>query len=135
MSLRRLLLPVPPRSLPHARALNVACRTVHIAAVSVIVGGHLFDVPADRLLPWLWTAIASGAALIAIEIYPSLDWLAQGAGIVVLAKLALLCAVPYAWDRRVPILFTVMGLASIGSHMKGRYRHYSFIYRRNMKAT
>ncbi len=133
MSLQRLLLPDPPRHLAHGRALNVAARTIHIAAVSVLVGGHVFGVPAGRLEPWLWAAIASGAALMAIEMYPSIDWLAQLAGIFVLAKLALLLVVLWAWSLRVPILFAVLVVASVGSHMRGHYRHYSLLYRRNVK--
>jgi hypothetical protein len=133
MSLYHLLLPEVPRRLSHARAWNVAARTVHIAAISALLGGHLFAVPADRLLPWLWVAIGSGGALMAIEMYPSFDWLAQGAGLSVLAKLLLLCVVPMAWAWRVPVLFGVLAIASVGSHMPGRYRHYSVIFRRNMK--
>jgi hypothetical protein len=128
-----LLMPDPPRRLPHTRALNVASRTVHLASISVLMGGHVFAVPADNLVPWLWGAIVSGAALMAIEMYGSIDWLAQGAGLCVLAKLALLIVVTFAWPSRVPILFAVLALAAIGSHMPGRYRHYSLIYRRNMK--
>jgi hypothetical protein len=134
MPLARILFPDPPRRLSHARAWNVASRTVHLAAISVLVGGHVFAAPADRLEPWLWAAIASGGTLMAIEMYGSLDWLAQGSGLVVLVKLALLCIVPFAWDVRVPILFAVVALAGAGSHMPGRYRHYSLVYRRNMKA-
>lgn len=133
MSIRALLLPDPPRRLAHGRAWNVAFRTTHIAATSALVGGHLFDVAPERLLPWLWAAIASGAGLMAVEIYPSVDWLAQGSGLFVLAKLALLCTVLAAWDWRVPILFAVVAVASVGSHMPGRYRHYSLVYRRNVK--
>lgn len=131
--LRRLLLPDPPRHLPHARTFNVASRTVHLAAISVLVGGHVFAVPAEQLLPWLWVAIGSGSALMAIEMYPSIDWLGQLAGIFVLVKLALLCVVPFAWSARVPILLGVLAIASVGAHMRGHYRHYSVIYRRNMK--
>jgi hypothetical protein len=133
MSLYRLLLPHPPRRLPHARAWNVTSRTVHLASISVLVGGHVFAVPADRLVPWLWAAIASGAGLVFVEAYGTLDWLAQGAGLFVLAKLLLLAAVPFWWDLRVPILFAVLALAAVGSHMPGRYRHYSVVYRQNMK--
>lgn len=133
MSLGRLLLPETPRHLPHSRAWNVTARTVHLAAIGALLGGHVFAVESARLVPWLWLAIGSGASLMAIEAYPSIDWLAQGAGLFVLAKLALLCTVPFAWPWRVPILFAVLVLASVGSHMPGRYRHYSFIYRRNMK--
>src|SRR5512143_2636782 len=105
MPFARLWLPDPSRRLPHARAWNVASRTVHLAAISVLLGGHVFGIPAERLVPWLWVAIASGATLMAIEMYPSIDWLAQGAGLFVVAKLALLLTVTLFWSSRVPILF------------------------------
>jgi hypothetical protein len=57
----------------------------------------------------------------------------QVGGLVVLLKLALLLLIPLAWDARVSILFTVVGLAGIGSHMPGKYRHYSLYYRENMR--
>jgi hypothetical protein len=47
-----------------------------------------------------------------------------------MAKLLLLCAVLVAWDYRVPILLGVLAMASVGSHMSGRYRYYSVVYRR-----
>jgi hypothetical protein len=43
---------------------------------------------------------------------------------------ALICAVPLAWDYRLPILLAVIVIGSVGSHMPGRYRHYSVLYRR-----
>jgi predicted alpha/beta hydrolase len=133
MALRELLLPVPPRRLPHARAWNVVFRTAHIAVVGTLLGGHVFGLPPDRLTGWLWASIGTGAALMAIEAYATLDWFMQVSGLLVLLKLALLLLIPLAWDARVPILFTVVAIAGIGSHMPGRYRHYSVYYRRNTR--
>lgn len=133
MSLRSLLLPDTPRRLPHGRFISVTARTLHLAAIGVLLGGHVFGVPAERLEPWLWGTIGTGVLLIVPEIYPSLDWFAQGGGIALLIKLAVLLLVPVAWDARVPILFVVLAIASVGSHMPGRFRHYSFRFRRNMK--
>ena len=133
MSLIRLLLPDPPRRLPHARAWNVTARTCHLAVISALVGGHVFGVPAERLVPWLWAAIASGSVLMAVELYSTLDWLTQGAGVFLLTKLLVLLAIPWSWDVRVPLLFLVIALAGVGSHMPGRYRHYPLLYRRNVK--
>jgi hypothetical protein len=135
MDLRALLLPEPRRRLPHGRWWNVGARTVHLAATGALLGGHLFGAEADALMPWLYVAIASGAAMFAIELYSSLDWLAELGGLAVLLKLALLCVVPFAWDARVPILFAVVAVAGIGSHMPGRYRHYSLRYGRVMRET
>jgi hypothetical protein len=126
MGLRSLLLPEPRRRPRHARAWNVGSRTVHLAATGTLLGGHVFGVAADPLLPWLWLAVASGAVMLAVELYTSCDWL---------AKIGLLCVVPFAWSVRVPILFAVVAIAGVASHMPGKYRHYSLLYRRSVKET
>ena len=135
MDLRSLLLPEPRRRFPHARACNVAARTVHLAATGTLLGGHFFGAPADVLIPWLWAAIASGAVMFGLELYTSFDWLTQIGGLAVVLKVAVLCVIPIAWSARVPLLFVVVALAGIGSHMPGKYRHYSLLYRRSVKDT
>ncbi len=135
MDLRALLFPDPRRRLPHARAWNVGARTVHLGATGVLVGGHFFGVAADPLLPWLYAAMASGAVMFAVELYSSFDWLTELGGLAVVLKLALLAVVPFAWSARVPLLFVVVAVAGVGSHMPGKYRHYSLRHRRVMKDT
>ncbi len=129
MNLRSLFLPEPRRRLPYARAWNVGARTVHLAATGTLLGGHVFGVAADTLWLWLWVAMASGAVMLAVELYTSFDWLAQVGGLAVVLKLALLCVIPFAWSERVPILFVVVVIAGVGAHMPGRFRHYSLLYR------
>lgn len=112
------------------RALNIALRTAHLGAMGVLLGGHAFHVPPERLGTSLWLTIGTGAALAAVEAGPRLLWFHQGRGLMTMAKLALLCAVPLAWDHRFPILLAVVVLASVGSHMPGRYRYFSVVYRK-----
>ena len=133
MDLRAIFLPEPRRRLPHARAWNVGARTAHLAATGVLLGGHFFGADANALLPWLYVAMASGAVMFAVELYSSFDWLAEVGGLAIVLKLALLCAIPFAWPARVPILFAVVAVAGIGSHMPGKYRHYSLRHRRALK--
>jgi len=128
------LCPEPARRPASGRAWNIGFRTVHIAVTGVLLGGHAFDAPAGALQPVLWGVIASGAGLVALESYKTCDWVHQGWGLMLLAKLGLLCLVPFLWDVRLPILLVVVVLASIESHMPARYRHYSWLYRRVMKA-
>jgi hypothetical protein len=130
MDLRSLLLPEPRRRFPHGRAWNVGARTVHLAATGILLGA-----PADAVIPWLWAAIASGTAMLGLELYTSFDWLTQIGGLVVVVKVALLCVIPFAWSARVPLLFVVVALAGVGSHMPGKFRHYSLLYRRSVKET
>jgi hypothetical protein len=122
----------PRRRLPGARAWNIAARTVHLAATGTLLGGHVFDVPAVHLYTALWIAIGSGAALMALELYASPHWAHQGCALMVYAKLGLLCLIPWLWQYRVPILFGVVALASIGSHAPRTIRHYSIVFKRVM---
>lgn len=121
------LFPETPRRIPGRRILNVALRTAHLATFGALLGGHLFDVEPARLVPFLWATIASGAALTALEIAATAEWLFMLQGIAVLAKLALLLLVPLFWDQRVALLLAVVVIASVGSHMPARLRHYSLL--------
>jgi hypothetical protein len=112
------------------RALNIALRTAHIAAMGVLLGGHAFDISPERLKIALWLTIGTGVALLVVEIAgPRLLWLHQGRGLMTLAKLALICLVPLFWEYRLPILLLVVVIASVGSHMPGRFRYYSLLRR------
>ena len=83
------------------------------------------------MLLYLCLTILSGVGLIALEVYAvGLYWLVLGKGIMVLLKLALLLLIPFFWEARVVLLVLVVGIASVGSHMPARYRHYSLLERR-----
>ena len=125
--------PEHPQSIPYRRYWSIGLRTVHLVAISILVGGHMFAAPVGLLRPWLDVAIATGAGLIVLEAYPTLHFLFEGWGLFLLLKLALLCAIPFAWNHSVPILIVVVVLASIGSHMPARFRHYSFLYGKVVK--
>lgn len=81
-----------------------------------------------RLHPSLWGAILTGTVLIVLEAYPSARWLYQGRGLMVLAKLVVLTLVPFLWDQRFGLLVIVVILASVGSHMPGRFRYFSVVH-------
>jgi len=106
---------------------NILFRTAHIAVTGILLGGHVFDVPEARLRTALSLSIGTGLLLVALEAYPSLRWVYQGRGVMVLLKLSLLCTIPFLWDYRVPLLLTVIVIASVGSHMTSTYRYYSFV--------
>ena len=127
---QRVLFPDPPRPLPYARAMSIALRTLHIAAVGILLGGHAFEVPSVRLLPWLYLGIISGVGLISLELYSSCKWLYQGKGVLVIVKLLLITAVAVFWEQRLWLLLAALVLGSVGSHMPGRFRYYSFLHRR-----
>jgi len=117
------------------RGLSIALRTLHLASFGILLGGHAFAIESNQLLPALYLTIASGAGLIALEVYIiGLYWLFLGKGVMVLLKLAMLLAVPFFWDHRLLLLLLVVVIASVGSHMPARYRHYSFLHGRAVQA-
>ena len=120
----------PRFEIPYRRALNIAFRTCHLGAVSILLGGHFFGVEPAKLYPALGFSVATGVGLIVLESYGSWVWWVQGRGVAVLIKLGLLCLVPVFWSWRVPILLMILVIASVGSHMPSRYRYYSFLHRR-----
>ena len=107
------------------RAVNIGLRTGHIAAVSVLVGGLVFEVEPDRLHLSLGLTIATGLGMVAVEAFTRPRWLLEGRGLMTMVKLGLLCTVPWAWDARVPILVMAITVASVGSHMPARFRYFS----------
>jgi hypothetical protein len=120
----------------NTRLWNIALRTAHLAAMGVLLGGHAFDLPPDRLVVSLWLCIATGAGLGLLESALRLVWLHQGRGLMTLVKLLLLCAVPFLWGHwgwRMAVLLVVVTLASVGSHMPARFRYYSVIYRQVLR--
>jgi len=124
---KSLLFPNPPRRIPRHRELGLVLRTAHLMTFGALLGGHLFDVDSARLMPFLLATIASGVALLALELASTCAWLFMGKGLSVLVKLALLLMVPLVWEYRVPLLLVAVAVASVGSHMPSRFRHRCFL--------
>ena len=117
-----------------SRAGNIALRTAHIGVTGMLLGGHFFGVSAQRLLPLLYMAILTGAALAAAEVYPNWRSVFEVRSLVIAAKLLLLCLIPLLWNYRVVILLIVLVMASAGSHMPRRFRHHSVLQHQPMEA-
>ncbi len=125
-----LLFPDPPRRVPCEREFNIALRTAHLMTFGILLGGHVFGIAPPRLILYLYLTIASGAGLIALELYRSCRWFYLGKGVIVLLKLGCLIAAGVWWEQRVVFLLLVVLLGSVGSHMPSRLRYYSVLHGR-----
>lgn len=124
-----LVFPWPPRRLPWARPLQVALRTVHVAAMALLLGGLAFDVPDERLHAAGVVTVASGVGLLAVELARTGVFLYTGAGAASILKLALLglgIAFPAV---RFELYLAATLVASVGSHMSSSWRHFSLLHR------
>jgi len=125
-----ILFPSSPRSLPYNRGISIGLRSVHLLASGLLVGGHAFNVEPPRLVALLYLTVGSGLGLILLELYRSCDWVYQGMGALVIVKTVITAMAGVGWEQRVAMLFLVVVLGSVGSHMPSRYRHYSFVHGR-----
>jgi hypothetical protein len=128
--LSEILFPTTTRRIPHERWINIALRTAHLMTSGILLGGHVFDVSADRLIFLLYLTIASGVGLVLLELYTSCRWIYLGKGAMIILKIALLIAAGVWWDQRVVFLLLVVLIGSVGSHMPARFRYYSLIHGR-----
>ena len=63
-SLRRGLLPEPPRSIPRDRLWRTLARALHLTAMGVLLGGVAFRIDEARLEPWILGTLATGFLLL-----------------------------------------------------------------------
>jgi hypothetical protein len=131
-ALADILFPATTRDVPGERGVNIALRTAHLMTSGILLGGHAFDVPAHRLILFLYLTIASGAGLILLDLYSSCRWIYLGKGVTVILKLSLVIAAGVWWEHRVVLLLLVVLIGSVGSHMPARFRYYSLIHGRTI---
>jgi len=129
-SLRERSAPRPPRTFRGARAVQVAARTVHIAAMALVLGGVAYAARERALVLPLAFTIASGLLLLGIDLWKGGAYLVQGNGVGVLLKLALLGLGQLFPAARLECYIAATAVASIGSHMPRTWRHWSFLHRR-----
>lgn len=114
----------PRRSIDWRRWFRLTCRSLHLLTTSVLVGGHFFGMPSAELRPWLYGVVATGAGLMATDLLQGVGYLREVRGVTQLGKIALVAAVALLWDFRLFILFAIVLLSGVVSHMPGRYRYY-----------
>ncbi len=116
---------VPSARIPGARALQVVLRSVHIAAMALVLGGIAQGGDFETLrTPILWT-ILSGVLLLAVDLARRCLVLSQGSGAALFLKLVLLGLGNLLPTARLEWYLAATLVASIGSHMSGEWRHFS----------
>ncbi len=124
----------PRRRIPGARALQVLLRSLHIVAMALVLGGLARGADFEAIsTPILWT-IVSGLLLLAVDLARRCLVLSQGSGVALFLKLGLLGMGNLFPAARLEWYLAATFLASIGSHMSGDWRHFSFLKGRVLKS-
>ena len=106
------------------RIAQVALRSVHIAAMGLVLGGIAMGGGWERLRLAILATVVSGLALGALEFRKGPGFLLQGSGLALLLKLGLLGLGQAFPGARLPWYLAATVVASIGSHMPGAWRHF-----------
>lgn len=121
------LFPEPERRFPGERQVRILLRTAHLASMGVYLGGSVFAVAPERLALPLLLTIVTGLLFALFEVYGSLNWLFEVTGLATVLKIGLLWLVSVFPAARVPLLFAVLVIGSVSSHMPANLRHFSIL--------
>ena len=108
------------------RLAQLALRSLHIAAMGLVLGGIALGGDFHRLRGAILGTVLSGALLAAIDQFKGPEFLLQGSGAALLLKLALLGLGNLFPGARLGWYLAATVTASLGSHMPGAWRHFSF---------
>ena len=95
--------------------------------MALVVGGLPFGAGYQQLRWPILATLLSGILLFAIDLARDLGILLQGSGVAVLLKLGLLGMSILQPAARLPWYLAATLVASVGSHMPGAWRHFSFV--------
>ena len=110
------------------RWLGIGVRTLHIAFAAIVFGGAVSTSGALHQFPWQHLAIGTGLVLLLYEWLHDPNWPHCGKAVAVYLHLALLGLVHIFPEHAVTLLWGVVGIGSIGSHMPRHFRHWSLFY-------
>jgi hypothetical protein len=107
--------------------VQLVLRSLHIPAMAMVLGGIPFGADFKTLRGAILITLISGSLLFAIDLAKDVAILSQGCGVAVLLKLGLLGMGVLQPAARLPWYLAATLLASIGAHMPGSWRHFSFL--------
>ncbi|MBK9964447.1 MAG: hypothetical protein IPP07_05920 [Holophagales bacterium] len=105
-------------------------RTLHIVSMAIVLGGVAWGVPDERMAHAVVLTFVSGALLLAIDLWKSCVYLYLGAGVAAILKLALVGLGWHLPGARLGFYLAATVVGSVGSHMSGHWRHWSFLDRK-----
>lgn len=115
------------RRIPGARAVQVVLRSIHIVAMALVLGGLAQGGTLEKLWTPVLVTLLSGILLMMVDLARRCLVITQGSGAALLLKLALLGLGNAFPEARLPFYLAATFLASLGSHMAGDWRHFSWL--------
>lgn len=123
-SFAKLIFPAQPRRLPGHRAIKIVLRGLHTLAAGVFTGAWIFEVPIESRELSLILVIASGLAMLLIDLFESGAFLLQVRGLVLITKVCALAMLPFYGNWTGEALSLLFVLAVISSHAPSKVRYF-----------
>ena len=103
------------------RWMNVFLRGVHLAAV-ILLGAALLGAPLSAAHPAIIVA-ASGAIMLALDVWRKPRYLCEAAGMAMLVKLALVGWMIFDVGAQPVLFWVIVAGSAISAHAPARFRH------------
>ena len=132
MSVNRIFIPRQTRSFTGKRWVFITLRTLHLIGVAGLGGGFLYDVPQSVWMPYLQLTIASGSAILLLEIWSNGIYFIQLRGFSTVVKLLVLLSIPLLDGYEFPLFLFIIVISGVMSHAPAYVRYYSVFHRRRI---
>ena len=133
MKISRVLFPRDYRSFGGKRWVNITLRTLHLIGVAGLGGGFLYRAPKAVWFPYLVLSIASGCAIICLDLWTNAIWLIQLRGIAILIKVGVLLCLPLLTGYEPHALVITIVISGIIAHAPGDVRYFSIFHGRRVE--
>jgi hypothetical protein len=111
------------------RAVGILLRTSHLFAMALFLGGVHLGAAAAAIRPWRSATVATGAALLVVEMSHGREWFHQVRGLAAAGHVAVLALLAVAGMER-PALALALVIGAVGSHAPRSIRKLSLRHAR-----
>jgi hypothetical protein len=119
------LFPPEPRHIPGERWANILLRAAHLVGVAGMTGGFLLDLERSLWLPFWHLTVVTGVAMAVFYLACTGWWLAEVAGLSMVAKLLPLWVAVRWPGARAEVFYAVIVLSALVAHAPAPVRHWS----------
>ncbi|MEH6648523.1 MAG: hypothetical protein V7707_00700 [Motiliproteus sp.] len=131
--LGRWFFPRRSRQFAGKRWCKITLRTLHLFGIAGIGGAYLYHAPAADWQPFLKLTLATGIAMVLVELWSHCIWILQVRGLAIMFKLVLLAMATLLPTAANPwLLFIIIMISGFISHAPSAVRYFSPFYGRRI---
>lgn len=131
---RSILFPDKSRDFKAKRWLKIMLRTAHLAGIAGMAVYVLSDTLITDWLFYIHLTIASGVAIMLLDIWSNGVWLLQLRGQAIIAKLILFAGLLMAEQHDSLLFFSIIIISGLIAHAPSNVRYYSIFHRRRIES-